>query len=244
MESFRQALAAGADGLELDVRLTSDGEVVVFHDATLDRTTSGSGAVAATSWAQLRTLDAGAHFTPDSGLTWPWRGRGITVSRLEEVIEQLPGVPMMVEIKVREAAGPTAELLERTGAIARCVAGSFQEDVHAVLRTHSVPRLASIREMQALYLPSLFGRRYGTLPFAAMSLPRFFKGIPVPVGALAAAAAPAGATMHVWVVNHATSAVRLWRRGVHGVLSDDPGPIARALATLGQGTATASSEIG
>ena len=63
MESFRQGLALGADGIEFDVRLSADGVPVVIHDRTLDRTTSGTGPVADRTFDELRALDAGYRFT-------------------------------------------------------------------------------------------------------------------------------------------------------------------------------------
>ena len=76
LEAFRLAVDAGAGGLELDVHLTREGEVVVIHDATVDRVTDGSGAVAGMTLEEVRRLDAGDSFSPDGGQTFPYRGRG------------------------------------------------------------------------------------------------------------------------------------------------------------------------
>ena len=65
--AFDLGLAAGADGLELDVRLSADGRVVVCHDETLDRTTDGSGPVSARTAAELSRVDAGYRFTDAAG---------------------------------------------------------------------------------------------------------------------------------------------------------------------------------
>ncbi|HEY9854311.1 MAG TPA: glycerophosphodiester phosphodiesterase family protein, partial [Stenomitos sp.] len=62
LASFREAIAQGADGLECDVHLTRDGQVVVMHDFTLDRTTEGAGAIAAHTLAELRRLEAGSWY--------------------------------------------------------------------------------------------------------------------------------------------------------------------------------------
>lgn len=62
LSAFREAVAAGVDMVELDVQLTADGEVVVFHDADLRRTTNGKGRVAEARWDEVRQLDAGAWF--------------------------------------------------------------------------------------------------------------------------------------------------------------------------------------
>lgn len=64
MAAFELALAAGTDGIELDVHLTGDGEIVVIHDDTVNRTTDGKGPVGAFTLAELQALDAGSWFAP------------------------------------------------------------------------------------------------------------------------------------------------------------------------------------
>ena len=83
-------LAAGADGLELDVHLSADGVAVVCHDATLDRTTDATGPVAARTAAELARVDAGYRFTDDGG-DHPFRGQGIGVPSLRDVLAALSG---------------------------------------------------------------------------------------------------------------------------------------------------------
>ena len=73
-------MAAGADGLELDVHLSADGVPVVHHDGTLDRTTSGSGPIAAQTAENLRRVDAGCRFA--TGGAYPFRGHGVGVPTL------------------------------------------------------------------------------------------------------------------------------------------------------------------
>ncbi len=76
LEAFQQGMALGADALEFDVRLSRDGRAVVIHDATLERTTNGSGAVSALTLGELQRLDAGHRFTRDGGSTFPFAGAG------------------------------------------------------------------------------------------------------------------------------------------------------------------------
>ena len=93
LESFLEAVALGADALEFDLRVSRDGQLVVFHDPTLERTTDGRGPVDQHSVAELKRLDAGAKFTRDGGRSFPWRGRGVTVSTFDEIVEALPRQP-------------------------------------------------------------------------------------------------------------------------------------------------------
>src|ERR671916_458700 len=96
IEAFRLAVEAGAGGLELDVHVTRDGHIVVIHDATVDRTTNGTGAVSEMTLEELRRLDAGHNFSPDGGPTRPYRGRGVRVPTLGEVLREFPGVAVNI----------------------------------------------------------------------------------------------------------------------------------------------------
>ncbi len=104
MEAFRLGVEDGADAIELDVHLTADGQLAVIHDDTLDRTTDRTGAVASLAMAQLREADAGARFAGPDG-SYPYRGRGLTVPTLDEVLAWLPeDVGLVIEIKAAAAA--------------------------------------------------------------------------------------------------------------------------------------------
>jgi glycerophosphoryl diester phosphodiesterase len=103
MEAFRLAADAGADAIELDVHLTADGQLAVIHDETLDRTTDRTGAVSDLTMAAIREADAGAAFGGEDG-EYPYRGRGLTVPTLTEVLDWLPEqLGLVVEIKARAA---------------------------------------------------------------------------------------------------------------------------------------------
>jgi glycerophosphoryl diester phosphodiesterase len=92
MASFRRAWEDGADAVEMDVRLTADGAVVVIHDETVDRTTDGHGAVVEMSLEELRRLDAGSWFDPAYA--------GERIPTLEEVLAWAQGkVALLIELK-------------------------------------------------------------------------------------------------------------------------------------------------
>jgi len=90
LASFRQAVALGVDAIEFDLRVSRDGVLMVFHDGMLERTTDATGALADRTAAELGRVDAGANFTRDGGRSFPWRGRGATVSTFDAIVESLP----------------------------------------------------------------------------------------------------------------------------------------------------------
>ena len=91
LPSFAQAIQKGADGVELDAKLTSDGHIIVMHDPTLNRTTNGSGKVASFTLEEIRKLDAGAWFDE--------KFRGTRVPLLEEVFETV-GKDKLINIEL------------------------------------------------------------------------------------------------------------------------------------------------
>src|SRR5690348_16209850 len=97
--AYEKGLSYGADALELDIHPTCDGEIVVIHDDTLDRTTDGSGRVSGFTLDDLRQFDAGYRFTPDSGATYPYRGQGVRIPTLAEVYERFSDARVNIEIK-------------------------------------------------------------------------------------------------------------------------------------------------
>ena len=141
MEAFRIAVEHGADAIELDVHLTADGQLAVIHDDSLDRTTDRSGAVRGLTLDEIRSADAGARFTRSDDGGFPFRGRGLQVPILPEVLAWLPdGVGLVVEIKAREAADAVVEVVgdhpaRRDG---RLTAISFDEA--AIERVHELDR--------------------------------------------------------------------------------------------------------
>ncbi|MEK7240877.1 MAG: glycerophosphodiester phosphodiesterase family protein [Gemmatimonadota bacterium] len=223
MESFRQGLALGADGIEFDVRLSADGVPVVIHDRTLDRTTSGTGLVADRTFDELRALDAGYRFTRDGGRTFPYRGRGMRIPALDEVLEAFPATACIIELKTPTATAALARALEAHDARERVVAGSFLDEALAPLRGRGFLLTASRPEVIRLYARALTLRGAGTPSYQACSVPPWFHGLPVPVLQFARMLRGCGIPTHVWTVNDVRQARRLWAGGVNAILSDDPG---------------------
>lgn len=110
LAAFRQALEFGADGFELDAKLSADGEVVVIHDQTVDRTTDGTGAVRKLTLAQIKELDAGSKFDQ--------KFKGEKVPTLEEVFQVLGG-KMLIDVELTNYASPSDALPEKVARLVR-----------------------------------------------------------------------------------------------------------------------------
>src|ERR687895_336309 len=103
LTAFDRGMAAGADGLELDVHLSADGVVVVHHDETLDRTTNDSGRIGARTAAELARVDA---------------GDGAGIPTLREVLRRYPAARIIIEMKVNseKMAAAVAGVVRNAGA--------------------------------------------------------------------------------------------------------------------------------
>jgi len=113
LRAMHEGLTAGADGVEFDVHASRDGEIVVIHDFTLERTTNGKGSVAQLTLAQLQQLDA---------------GEDETIPTLDEVLDELKGYPNLlinVEIKPPGIEQKVLDILRRHHITNRVVISSF-----------------------------------------------------------------------------------------------------------------------
>ena len=127
--AFADSAKLGVDFLELDVHSTSDGTLVVMHDAQVERTTDGRGKVSEKPLETLKKLDAGFQFTRDGGKTYPFRHQKITVPTLAEIFDALPEMKFNIEPKQQTPSivKPLCELLRKRRMIDRVIVGSFQQ---------------------------------------------------------------------------------------------------------------------
>lgn len=96
MEAFELAAKMGADGIELDVHFTSDGQVVVLHDEKIDRTSNAQGAVSGYTLAELKQFDFGYHF-------YDGQRKGVKISTLDEVYDFIAPLDMVVNVEIKSA---------------------------------------------------------------------------------------------------------------------------------------------
>jgi glycerophosphoryl diester phosphodiesterase len=209
--AFAAALALGVDAIELDCQLSADGELVVVHDETLERTTSGIGPVGAKTWAELAALDAGAW--------WDARFRGERIPRLADVLAQIDARALLnVEIKSARDVGAIEERLAAT------VAGAGAADW--VL--FSSFAAAALRNLRALAPWAAIGVLCDRRPAAALALATELGARCVAPGrgvvddALIGAAHAQGLGVWVWTVNDVGAMRRLAAAGVDALFSDYP----------------------
>lgn len=222
IESFAQAVAAGADAIEFDVHLSADGIPVVHHDATLARTTDGEGEIARLTFAELRKVDAGAKFTKDGGKTFPFRGQGHRIPSFQEVLETFPTIPLLIEIKAPLASAEVKRIVGQLGSTERVVVDSFSSEALRVFKGSRIMTGASRSGIARILRESLGGRSAGPVEFRALCTPLSYYGMPLPVKRLARTAARHDVRVHVWTVNDTRVARALWMAGVNGIISDDP----------------------
>jgi glycerophosphoryl diester phosphodiesterase len=237
LAAFVRAHALGVDGFELDVRLSRDGEVMVIHDADVDRTTNGSGKVSAMTAAELRGLDAGARFKGSSV-------EGDTrIPLLRDVLAQFPGEMLIIELKGANPALPPRafEVVREAGALDRVCFGGFQRHMLIGVRRcgrrvtsdrlserPEVPEVpvvcssASREETRWSLYRSWVRMPWPWRPYDAFQVPEVSRRTRVVSPEFVRAAHGRGLLVQVWTVNEETQMRRLLSWGVDGLISDRP----------------------
>jgi glycerophosphoryl diester phosphodiesterase len=223
--AFDTGMACGADGLELDVQLSADDIPVVIHDATLDRTTDGTGPVSDRTAAQLAEVDAGYHFAPDRG--FPFRGRGQGIPTLVEVLTRYPRARLIVEVKGRSprAGQIVARLLREHGAVDRACVGSFQPATVEAVRAFDPAIVTSASEPESrrtLYRSWFAWPSAPFRPYAAFQVPERAGRLRVVSPRFVRQVHREGQVLQVWVVDAPEQARKLLDWGVDGLITDRP----------------------
>lgn len=233
--AFDHGLSFGVDGIELDVHLSRDGVVVVHHDDTLERTTSGRGPVSACTADELERLDAGYAFQAGgSGPAYPFRGQGIGIPRLQAVLRRYPGIPFIIELKSPdpELADRTIEDVRAADAVGRVALGSFYwRALHHARKNEPRIRTGSSREETRLSLYKSYVRwPLGRTAFQEFQVPESVRRTTVVSPRFIEHAHRAGVPVKVWTVNDREDMQRLLGWGVDGLISDRPDVAAQVAA--------------
>jgi glycerophosphoryl diester phosphodiesterase len=230
LRAFTEAVERwGADMLEIDVHATADGEVAVIHDETVDRTTDGTGRVDALTLASLQELDAGHRFTPDGGRTHPFRGRGVRIPSLREVLRALPSTRLIIELKSEAVQEPLATLIQEEGAAHRVQVASGDR-FRRRLRDTALLQSACSAELWRFFLAQLVGMAGRVrCEVDALQMPDRHRFLRPVSRRLVRAAHARNLPVHVWTVNDPREMRRFLDLGVDGLITDRPDLLARVL---------------
>lgn len=212
--AFRAAVDVGVDGIELDIQLSSDGELVVIHDESLKRTTNGSGMVCQHTLAELKALDAGAWFAP--------RFVGVQIPTLGEVLDLLePSPDLQINIELKTGVIPYPGIEEKVvrtvlakGFTHRVIISSFNH--HTLL---AVKALASQLPIGLLYAANLIRPWEYATAVGAEALHPQHHGISKE---MVAACRQAGKRVNVWTVDQEPDLKRCVELDVDGIITNYP----------------------
>jgi glycerophosphoryl diester phosphodiesterase len=250
--AIRRAVEVGATAVELDVHATSDGELVVCHDATVDRTTDGRGRIADLSLEEVKRLDNAYWFIPGADVTpgrpegdYPYRGRAATdpefrVATLREVLEAFPDLVLNLDIKqtapmVTPYEASLAALLDEFGRADDVIVASFLDQATDAFSTVApgVPTSAGTLATAEFWRSVRDGTQPPDTRAVAFQVPERQGDLVVVDRDFVDGAHRVGIAVHVWTVNDPEAMDRLVAVGVDGIITDLPTVLADRLATLG-----------
>ncbi|HET8988266.1 MAG TPA: glycerophosphodiester phosphodiesterase [Humibacillus sp.] len=215
LTAFANAVALGYTHLETDVHLTSDGRLVAFHDARLDRVGDRAGRIRNLTWDQVRAARLGPGPEPER------------VPLVIEVVEAFPGICLNIDLKAPHTAGPLWHVIEEQGLHDQVCVGSFQQRHLSEFR-----RLSRGRVVTAAGVPGTALLRFSPEWVTALlrtpaevlqvpaSLPVRRRRLHVVTEHFVEAAHRNGKQVHVWTIDDADEMRRLLDLGVDGIVSD------------------------
>jgi glycerophosphoryl diester phosphodiesterase len=225
LAAFEMGLKVGADGIELDVHLSADGAPVVVHDSTLERTTDAAGPVAARTAAELARVDAGWHFAGSRG-NFPFRGQGLGIPTLREVLARHRDVPVIIEMKLDSVAmgERVAEAIHAAGADDRVCAAGYGSTSAATVR-RALPHVATSAchaEVRMALYRSWSGWPVKRPPFGGYQVPEQAGRVRIVSPRFIRHAHAAGLEVQVWTVDTEAEMERMLAWGVDGLISNRP----------------------
>jgi len=215
LAAFNLAVGQGADGVELDVKLSSDGHVVVIHDPTVDRTTGGHGHVKDMTLDELKALDAGSFFSE--------KFKGEKIPTLEDVFNSL-GKDVLINIELTNYTTRHDHLVEsvcmlvkRFGVQKNVLFSSFLGSNLAKARSY-LPNVPT----GLLALPGILGAWHRSFGFAFGKYDALHPNIQNATQQHIYFVHRLNRRVHVWTVNEEQEMHRLFKWGVDGIITDDP----------------------
>ena len=230
--AFGQSLRAGADVLEMDVHLTRDQQLVVLHDSTVDRTTNGSGEVANFSLAELKDLDAAYWWLPevdsqDTSTAFVYRGLGISIPSLEEVLTRFPTVLKIIEMKSdnSDIVNSLGRLLRKHKQEMLVIVASFNSTNLKNFR-RSYPEFATsatMGEIVSFFIINHLGFAGSYFsPAEVFQVPIYSGPLKVLTPSFIRNAQKNNIIVQAWTINELTEMNMLLDMGIDSIITDDP----------------------
>ena len=231
MQAFQAAIDGGANAIETDVHLTSDGQVVVFHDATAERIAGKPHAIASTTCTEALSWDVGYQHVDNHG-NRPFMGQGFRMPLLKELLEAFSGVRINIDIKPGPAAAAAVvDIIRRHGSPKDVLLTSFSDAVRTRLQDLGYEGPIGLGKnecLRALLLPSFMIRgrwKSGT----RIQVPPAFGPFKLASRRFINKAHAAGLKVDFWTIDEPSMAKSLVQMGADGIMSDNPAVIAKAL---------------
>lgn len=224
--AFEKAIELGADVIETDAHITKDGYVVIVHDEELSHLTNGKGKVNELTLQEIKQLDAAYYFTND-GESYPYRGKGITIMTLEEMLEVFPQQRFNVDLKDNNLvlAEKFCDTVLRLKAEHR-VLGASQYGKNLQYIRKRIPTMATsfglwgVLGFYFLFRAGLLGL-FKKFPGDALQIPEYIGPSHLANGALVRMAHERGIQVDVWTINNERDMRRLLDIDVDGIVTDD-----------------------
>lgn len=234
MLAYQNAVDLGVDVLEMDIHITTDGVLVLMHDETVDRTTDGTGEIESLTLEELKQLDAAYDWSPDEGITFPYRGQGIQITTLEEIFQAFPDMRMTIEIKKTKAsmAKPFCDLIRQYDMQEKVLVASFHDERLKEFRAEC-PEIATSSAknettMFVLLTKAYLGSFYSP-KFLSLQVPEESSGITVMTPAFVRAAHERNLAVEPWTINDEETMRKFIEWGVDGIITDRPGLLMKVL---------------
>jgi glycerophosphoryl diester phosphodiesterase len=237
VDGYQRAVSLGVDALELDVRPSADGVLVVFHDRKVDRVTEAQGAVASLSLAKLQSLDAGYDWSADDGATHPFRGQGLSIPTLAEVLSAFPDQYMTIELKTDDAASAEqlCGLLRDFDHEERAIVAAFKTESLDAFRQACPNTATSASSTEGMAYWVLHLLRLDVLAsteFEAFQVPPTLGPLPVVDRRFVQVTQGRGIPVQVWTIDEKEEMERLIELGVQGIITRRPDRLTQVLDNL------------
>ncbi|WP_078382167.1 glycerophosphodiester phosphodiesterase [Sutcliffiella halmapala] len=243
MVAFKQAAEMGVDVIETDIHITKDGHLVAIHDATVDRTTDGTGAVADLTLEEIQALDAGFHFQ-DLERNFSYRGQGVYIPTVEEIFQEFGNMRIEIEIKdsnppeqYEEMAQKLWELTKQYKMEDKLLVAAFDQEIIRTFDRYANDRVAIAGGRQEIkkymILHKLFVRNLYYPEVDSFQIPLKESIFDLTNKRFIQDAQRRGIQIHYWTIDDKETMRTLIEKGADGIITNRPDLMMELLEEMG-----------